>query len=181
MSAEVDSDEERELKETTNPSDESSANKHVYTKATRELAASSGKGNKSKRIKKDGEEDEAIDADEVEYEDDEEYYKKFAPKETNELVEEDNLEDMLKMQLQYEKEEAERKATAAAAAEGKSVPSTDSTTTQVKTKVDPDGTEYEWDPVVKGWFPKVLFILEKNRLEHLKLIYRLPYIIVKCE
>ena len=25
----------------------------------------------------------------------------------------------------------------------------------VKTKVDPDGTVYEWDPTVKGWFPKV--------------------------
>ncbi|CAF0886529.1 unnamed protein product [Adineta ricciae] len=26
---------------------------------------------------------------------------------------------------------------------------------QVKTKTDPDGTVYEWDPAVKGWFPKV--------------------------
>ena len=24
--------------------------------------------------------------------------------------------------------------------------------TQAKTKVDPDGTVYEWDPTVKGWF-----------------------------
>ena len=24
-----------------------------------------------------------------------------------------------------------------------------------KTKVDPDGTVYEWDPTVNGWFPKV--------------------------
>ena len=26
---------------------------------------------------------------------------------------------------------------------------------QKKTKTDPDGTEYEWDETVKGWFPKV--------------------------
>ncbi|CAF0935014.1 unnamed protein product [Rotaria sordida] len=26
---------------------------------------------------------------------------------------------------------------------------------QTKTRVDPDGTVYEWDPNVKGWFPKV--------------------------
>ncbi|CAF0859237.1 unnamed protein product [Adineta steineri] len=26
---------------------------------------------------------------------------------------------------------------------------------KIKTKTDPDGTVYEWDPAVKGWFPKV--------------------------
>jgi hypothetical protein len=26
---------------------------------------------------------------------------------------------------------------------------------EAKTKKDSDGTEYEWDPNVKGWFPKV--------------------------
>ena len=32
-----------------------------------------------------------------------------------------------------------------------------------KTKVDPDGTVYKWDPAVKGWFPKVF---EEFLVEH---------------
>lgn len=146
--AEVDSDEE--LNEVT------SSNKPVYTKATREL--SSGGAHRNKKIKKleieGGGEEADVNADEIEYEDDEEYFKKFAPKELTEVQEEEDMEDMLKMQLQYEKEEAERKAKAATTG-GNSVESS-TTTSQAKTKVDPDGTEYEWDPVIKGWFPKVL-------------------------
>jgi len=48
-------------------------------------------------------------------------------------------EDEFERQLRLEKEEGERLKT-----EG-----------EKKTKIDPDGTEYEWDPAVKGWFPKV--------------------------
>ena len=46
-------------------------------------------------------------------------------------------EDDFERQLRLEREEAERKAAAK------------------KTKTDADGTEYEWDEAVKGWFPKV--------------------------
>ena len=28
-----------------------------------------------------------------------------------------------------------------------------------KTRVDEDGTEYEWDEKKRAWFPKVLFII----------------------
>ena len=48
-------------------------------------------------------------------------------------------EDDFERQLRLEREEAERKAAAAK-----------------KTKTDADGTEYEWDETVKGWFPKVI-------------------------
>ena len=47
-------------------------------------------------------------------------------------------EDDFERQLRLEREEAERKAAAK------------------KTKTDADGTEYEWDETVKGWFPKVI-------------------------
>lgn len=43
-------------------------------------------------------------------------------------------------QLRLEREEAERKAVEKA---------------QKQTRIDADGTEYEYDPIVKGWFPKV--------------------------
>ena len=46
-------------------------------------------------------------------------------------------EDDFQRQLRLEREEAERKAA------------------NKKTKIDADGTEYEWDDSVKGWFPKV--------------------------
>ena len=51
-------------------------------------------------------------------------------------------EDDFARQLRLEKEELERKEKAGAAEEKKK-------------KNDPDGTEYEWDPQIKGWFPKV--------------------------
>ena len=34
-----------------------------------------------------------------------------------------------------------------------------------RTKVDPDGTEYEWDDDKKAWFPKVCFYLADNPVE----------------
>ena len=45
-------------------------------------------------------------------------------------------EDDFRRQLRLEKEEAEKLA-------------------KKKTRIDPDGTEYEYDEQVKGWFPKV--------------------------
>jgi hypothetical protein len=53
-------------------------------------------------------------------------------------------EDDFARQLRLEKEEMLRKEAAAKL--------------EKKTKIDPDGTEYEWDPEVKGWFPKVILI-----------------------
>ncbi len=52
----------------------------------------------------------------------------------------ENEEDDFERQLRLEKEEAERKKVEKE---------------EKKTRIDPDGTEYEYDPVVKGWFPKV--------------------------
>lgn len=118
--ADIDSDEEVNLEDKPNK-------KKVYTKATRGLQP-------TKKTKTD--ECELNADEEITYEDDDEYYKKFmAAKEK-----EDDDEDLLQMQLTLEKEEAERKLKA-----------------EVKTKKDEDGTEYEWDPVVKGWFPKVIY------------------------
>jgi hypothetical protein len=54
--------------------------------------------------------------------------------------EDKNNEDDFRRQLRLEKEEAERLA-------------------KKKTRIDPDGTEYEYDELVKGWFPKVNFKL----------------------
>jgi hypothetical protein len=50
-------------------------------------------------------------------------------------------ENDFERQLRLEKEEAERKASE-----------------KKLTRTDPDGTEYEYDPVIKGWFPKVCII-----------------------
>jgi hypothetical protein len=89
-----------------------------------------------------------------EYEDDEEYYKKFMEKTSNMPL---NDEDDLRFQLRLEREMAEKQAKAANAAPTENEP--------VKTRVDPDGTVFEWDPAVKGWFPK----LNENRfIEYLK-------------
>lgn len=74
--------------------------------------------------------DKDVSDEEFEYESDEEYYQKLMNQETNE-------EDELKRQLRLEKEEAERVKKEE----------------EKKRRKDPDGTEYEWDPVVKGWFP----------------------------
>ena len=51
-------------------------------------------------------------------------------------------ENEFERQLRLEREEAEHKA-----AEKEKAPK--------QTRIDADGTEYEYDPVVKGWFPKV--------------------------
>jgi hypothetical protein len=59
---------------------------------------------------------------------------------------ESDEEDDFRRQLRLEKEEAERVA-------------------KKKTRIDPDGTEYEYDEQVKGWFPKVwakISIVKKN-------------------
>jgi len=48
-------------------------------------------------------------------------------------------ENEFERQLRLEKEEAERLKEQG----------------EKKTKTDPDGTEYEWDPAMKGWFPKI--------------------------
>lgn len=75
-----------------------------------------------------------------EYDSDDEAY-------ANMLKSADDEEDDFARQLRLEKEEQERiKAES-----------------EKKTKTDPDGTEYEWDPVVKGWFPK---IADKQFLEY---------------
>lgn len=131
--AEVDSDEEGRMRE-----EESESKKPVYTRATRDV---SDRPVGSKKLKVTGEADQPgeLNPDEIEYEDDEEYYQKLM---TSKESEKEDEMDMLKMQLELEKEEAERKLKA-----GKP--------TETKTRVDEDGTEYEWDPVVKGWFPKV--------------------------
>jgi hypothetical protein len=64
--------------------------------------------------------------------------------ENNEVVEEEEEDDFAR-QLRLEKEEMLRKEEA--------------DKVEKKTKIDPDGTEYEWDPEVKGWFPKVSLII----------------------
>jgi hypothetical protein len=74
-----------------------------------------------------------VDQSDSEEEDDEE---------NDDKVEEE--EDDFARQLRLEKEEMMRKEAAAKI--------------EKKTKIDPDGTEYEWDPEIKGWFPKVLLI-----------------------
>lgn len=58
----------------------------------------------------------------------------------NTIAESDD-EDDLQRQLRLEREEAERLKT--------------QQSEEKKTKIDEDGTEYEWDPAVKGWFPKM--------------------------
>lgn len=144
--AEVDSDEENQMK-TEEESSVIGGKKPTYTKLTRDVSGrgSSSSSSKKQKIGTDEPGGENINPDEIEYEDDEEYYQKLMTAKENEK--EDEM-DMLRMQLQFEKEEAERKAKAgadAAAAAGG----------QPKTRIDADGTEYEWDPMVKGWFPKV--------------------------
>lgn len=101
--------------------------------------------------KKQKKNDLEIDSDNEEgptYEDDEEYYRKFMES-TSKLPLND--EDDLKRQLRLEKEYAEKKAADEAEASAKD--------NQVKTRIDPDGTEYEWDPAMKGWFPKVTTLI----------------------
>jgi len=74
-----------------------------------------------------------------EYLDDEEYYKRLMAKAEEQEEEE---EDDFKRQLRLEREEQLRKQS-------------EESKEEKKTRRDPDGTEYEWDPVVKGWFPKL--------------------------
>jgi len=114
-------------------------NKKKYTHQTRDLST---KSKKSKLGDEDVDESEIIDEKILnEEEDDEEYFKRFLNKEI------EYKEDDLEMQLRFEREEQERKAAAKKEEESK------------KTKTDPDGTVYEWDENVKGWFPKVNLIL----------------------
>lgn len=82
----------------------------------------------SKKLKKN--EEVIVD----EYDSDDEEYGK--------MLQEDpdvDSEDEFERQFRLEKEEAERLKVKS----------------EKKIKTDPDGTEYEWDPAVKGWFPKV--------------------------
>ncbi len=67
-----------------------------------------------------------------EYDSDEDAYQSM-------LLRKPEEENDFERQLRLEKEEAERLKEQA----------------EKKTKIDPDGTEYEWDPAVKGWFPKI--------------------------
>lgn len=60
--------------------------------------------------------------------------------EKSEGTDESDDEDDFKRQLRLEKEEEERRL-------------------KKKTRIDPDGTEYEYDEQVKGWFPKVFLSL----------------------
>lgn len=116
--------------------EEESIKKHkkVYSHQTRDIST----GTKKQKVEQEVEEDELdlenlIEKDVV---DDEEYYQKLMPKDI------DYEEDDFKRQLRFEQEEQLRK-------EQKKKDE------EVKTKKDPDGTEYEWDPAIKGWFPKV--------------------------
>jgi hypothetical protein len=79
------------------------------------------------------------DKEEEEYLDDEEYYKRLMAKSQEPDQEE---EDDFQRQLRLEREEQQRKQS-------------EENKEEKKTRRDPDGTEYEWDPVVKGWFPKL--------------------------
>lgn len=99
--------------------------------------------------------------DDIEYDSEEDEF--VMPKQ---IVEEDteDEEDDFQRQLRLEREEAERKAVAKAAEKVK--------TEEKKTKTDPDGTEYEWDPVVKGWFPK---IPDKKFIEYQQSNYTTQY------
>ncbi|RNA10183.1 HIV Tat-specific factor 1 [Brachionus plicatilis] len=87
---------------------------------TRYTKATRDVSNKAKKQKTDKE----LSDEEFEYESDEEYYQKLMTQETSE-------EDDLKRQPRLEKEEIERKEKES----------------EKKRKKDPDGTEYEWDPV----------------------------------
>lgn len=152
--AEVDSDEENQMK---TEEESIGGKKPTYTKLTRDVSGrgSSSSSSSSKKQKIGSNETAAeniINPDEIEYEDDEEYYQKLMAAKENEK--EDEM-DMLRMQLQFEKEEAERKAKAGAAAAADTAAATATGGGQPKTRIDADGTEYEWDPMVKGWFPKV--------------------------
>ena len=111
---------------------------------------------KNNKPKKEKDEEEEDSDDQFEYEDDDEYYQKFMEQTSKVPL---NDEDDLKHQLRLEKEFAER------ASESKKMDEGVSDETQVKTKIDPDGTEYEWDPSVKGWFPK---IPDNRFIEYLK-------------
>jgi hypothetical protein len=117
------------------------ASKQKYSKATRDLSDKA----KKQRIEKKPAVDSAalkemVDSDEeFVYEDDDEFYQKLIDSKEN--AEQESAEDLLKMQLKFEQEEAERKLK--------------QEQEQPKTKIDEDGTEYEWDSAVKGWFPKV--------------------------
>jgi hypothetical protein len=103
--------------------------------------------------------DDDDDEEDFEYENDDEYYKKFMEATSKP---QGNDEDDLKYQLRLMKE-ADEKLLMATESKEERVEASDETTAtatdaqQPKTKVDPDGTEYEWDPAVKGWFPKVSF------------------------
>jgi hypothetical protein len=98
-------------------------------KTKKQMYTSATRSLSNKKLKKDSEpkvED---------YDSDEEAYGMML----NTVPESDDEND-LQRQLRLEREEAERLKKQSEAK---------------KTKIDEDGTEYEWDPVVKGWFPKV--------------------------
>lgn len=148
--AEVDSDEDSMMKEEEDEENEISKvnKKQTYTKATRDVSDRRPLGNK--KAKTSTVESGELNPDEIQYEDDEEYYQKLIDSKESEKISE---MDMLRMQLEFEKEEAERKSK-----EAKSGGSNNTSGEgEKKTRIDEDGTEYEWDPAVKGWFPKVNF------------------------
>jgi hypothetical protein len=103
--------------------------KPAYTSQTRDLSTKP-----AKKQKTTGELDQEPSSSEEE--DDDSLLKPLAAEEEE--------EDDFARQLRLEKEESLRKASVAEQNEAK------------KTKIDPeDGTEYEWDPQIKGWFPKL--------------------------
>lgn len=144
--AEVDSDEENQMRDEESMRLEEK--KPVYTKATRVVSERPVGSSIKKQKLGTNEQGAEINPDEIEYEDDEEYYQKLM---ASKAAEKEDEMDMLKMQLQLEKEEAERKAKMSVSESSSSSSGGQAT----KTRVDADGTEYEWDPIVKGWFPKV--------------------------
>ena len=123
--------------------------KKKYIHQTRDVSSATSSKTKKLKLKKLNGEEEDEDDDMDMYdekklndeEDDEEYFKKFVK---NEI---EYQEDDLERQLRFEREEKERKEQMKKDDAEKAEP--------IKTKIDPDGTEYEWDPAIKGWFPKV--------------------------
>ncbi len=135
------SDEDSDLEQQNNHLSNAVQNYSHLTRGTKQERPSRKKQKLNKK-NENGDSDEEADEN-FEYEDDEEYYRKFMESTTNVPLHD---EDDLRRQLRLEKELAEKKLIESEAASGEPT---------VKTRKDPDGTEYEWDPVVKGWFPKV--------------------------
>jgi hypothetical protein len=124
--ADVEHDEDSDLEEETQK-----VEKISYAKASRDL--SSGKKRKFNEEKENENNEESSDEGDL---GDEEYFSQY--KKSTDIIEYD--EDDFHRQLRLEREEQLSK-------EKKEI--------EAKTKIDADGTEYEWDPTVKGWFPKV--------------------------